>query len=452
MPDSVKNSNEVSHEPIKEDSEVSKGNLPKAAPRKIKDEDGGSRSEDSSNPFDGLEDEVASTNDEAEHIYAAINPETKSPKKSLDSGVPSTPPRRSDSVGSEESKYSTPLKSSEEAMIGLIKNFDETLSYDSRTPTDGSEKPLIPDNGSRGSVSIIDEDRFWPKVRHAVKEKEFVIPVVSAAMITASLAAYSAYTYLQDHAKFIAFITNNPKFITVPSAIAFSLFTIGMACAVSQFKNTREFQIQAKNADANMILDKVFECQPGNKIIKSVRLEYSNGTHSNFTFNIWKSRNNFIDIDEKVINRTSKIGSVINDRPLPVMLLTGVIVANLIIPSALYAIGGIDTVQHFYQNILANNIGLSIVIGSAILAVSALCLVVHDYRKTNCSNLACFHEGEIDSAQANRESRDKIERDRTVALGESHRKEDKCSSLILDQLIVQAHNFSDTLFTVHSIY
>lgn len=195
MPDSVKNSNEVSHESIGKDSEVLK-DAPKAAPRastpKKNDGDGESRSEDSLNPFDGLEDETVSANGGAEHIYAKVNRKTKSQEENLDSGVSSTPPlysdvlstppRRSDSVGSEKSSvYSTPLESSKETMRGLTENFDGTFSYGSHTPsttTDDSNRPLIPDDGSGGSVSITGKNRFWTIVSDVVKKKKFVIPIM----------------------------------------------------------------------------------------------------------------------------------------------------------------------------------------------------------------------------------------------------------------------------------
>lgn len=467
----VNGSDRVSHEPIKEGSEVSKDNLPKAAPRKINDGDGESRSEDSSDHFDGLEDKEqerpsakVSNNDEEEHIYTEVDRKKKSPKKSSDSGMPPTPPRRSDSVGSEGSEYSTPLKSSEDTMRGLTKK--GTFSCSSRTPstTDGSEEPLIPDNGSRGSVSITGKNRFWPRVEHVVKKKEFVIPTVSATTITIFLAAYSAYAYLQDHAKFIAFIESNPKFLTVPSAIAFSLFIIGMACAVSQFKNTREFQIQEK--DTNKILDQVLECQK-DKIIKSVELKYNNGRykgdiHSIFAFTILKSEDSFIklddsivkyegkfvNLDEQVNNKISRIGAVINGRPLPVMLLTGVIVANLIIPSALYTIGGINAVQNFYQNILANNIGLSVVIGSAILAVSALFFVVHYYDQTNCNNRSYVRTDLNDAKGINKELLGMVALKEEIALKQILSNYGTCCSSEVKEVIVETYNSGRDIYTI----
>lgn len=61
---------------------------------------------------------------------------------------------------------------------------------------------------------------------------------------------------------------------------------------------------------------KLIKYQPKDKVIKSVKLEYSNGTHSHFTLNAWKGKNNFINIDDKVISRRNEVESVIKDRPL----------------------------------------------------------------------------------------------------------------------------------------
>ena len=444
MPDSVQENSVI---------EIYGNNAPpQAAPRKNVMHENGNRSEvdqseellDDNNPFkDDIVSRSSGTGESTddmleEPIYARINPETKSPKKGLYSDVPPAPLRTRGTM--EESAES----------------FDEMSNNDSRISsyTDDSRQRLIPSNNSGGSsVNITGENRFWPKVRYAIKKKEITIPMVSATIITLPLAIYAAYAYLQNHAKFIAFITNSPKFITIPGAIALSLFVIGAACAINRFNNTREYQIQGESA--NEILEKVLECQSNKKIIKSVLLEYTNGTHSKFMFNVWESKNNIINVDEKVINRASRIGSVINDRPLPIMLLTGVIVANVVIPLSLYAIGGINSVQLFYQNILANNIGLSVVIGSAILAVSALCLYVHYYNKTNCANLGHFQEedrGIIEKDEniisINKKLVDEIKRERINVLGENHSKDPKCKSLTLEQVIVQSHNFPEAVYTI----
>ncbi|WP_265016513.1 MULTISPECIES: hypothetical protein [unclassified Wolbachia] len=187
--------------------------------------------------------------------------------------------------------------------------------------------------------------------------------------------------------------------------------------------------------------------QPENKAIKSVRLEYNNNTHSNFIFNAWESKNDFINIDEKVISRTNKIESVINNRPLFTALLTGVVAANIALPLLLYAEGGVNNVQKFYQNPLTNNIGLSLLIGSGVLALLVVCFGVHYYNKTNCTNLI-YSQEKINTESVNKKFIEEIKQERTEVLGENHSKDAKRSSLTLEQVVVQSHNCKDVVYSV----
>ena len=191
----------------------------------------------------------------------------------------------------------------------------------------------------------------------------------------------------------------------------------------------------------------MLEHQPKDKAIKSVRLEYSNGTHSNFVLNAWESKNDFINIGEKVVSRTNKIESVINDRPLFTALLASVIAANVALPLWLLATNGVNGVQKFYQNPLTNDIGLSLLIGSGILTLSIICLSVHYYRKTNCTNLI-YSQEEVDTKSVNEKFIEKIKRERTNVLGENHSKDAKRSSLTLEQVVVQSHNCKDVVYSV----
>ncbi|MFP3016382.1 MAG: hypothetical protein ACEY3H_02200 [Wolbachia sp.] len=307
------------------------------------------------------------------------------------------------------------------------------------TSEDGSEKSLSEfDTNSNAPLEGKKTNRTWPRAKYALQQKGFVIFGASAIILSTS----AALLYLQDKAKFIAFFTNSPKYITIPVIALAALLAISpILFAIRQFRDTAEHKTQEKNADG--ILDEVLKHQPEGKAIKSVRLEYSNNTHSNFVLNAWESKNNFINTDEKVVSRTNKIESVINNRPL----LTGVITANIAFPLLLYAEGGVNNIQKFYQNPLTNNIGLSLLIGSGILALSIICLGVHYYRKTNCTNLI-YSEGEIDSKDVNGKFIEEIKRERTNVLGENHSKDAKRSSLTLEQVVVQSHNCKDVVYSV----
>lgn len=187
--------------------------------------------------------------------------------------------------------------------------------------------------------------------------------------------------------------------------------------------------------------------QPKDKVIKSVKLEYSNGTHSHFTLNAWKGKNNFINIDDKVISRRNKVESVIKDRPLFTALLSSLVAANIVLPLLLYVEGGISSVQKFYQNALINNVGLSVLVGSSILALSMICLGVHYYRKTNCTNLV-YCEERIEPEKVNGKFIEEIKEARTKVLEENHSKDAKCSSLTLEQVVVESHNYKDVIYSI----
>ncbi|WP_338481720.1 hypothetical protein [Wolbachia endosymbiont (group A) of Nomada hirtipes] len=311
---------------------------------------------------------------------------------------------------------------------------------------DGSKKSLL----TNSKFNINDDailknkktNRFLPRAKYAMQQKGFIIFGASAIILSIS----AALLYLQDKAKFIAFFTNSPKYITIPVIALAALLAIGpIFFATRQFIDTEEHSIQKKDADK--ILAEVLEHQPKDKAIKSVRLEYSNGTHSNFVLNAWEAKQGFTNIDEKVITRTNKIKSVINDRPIFTALFTGVVAANIAFPLGLLATHGVNGVQKFYQNPLTNNIGLSLLIGSGILALSIICLGVHYYRKTNCTNLI-YSEEEIDPKDVNGKFIEEIKRERTNVLGENHSKDAKRSSLMLEQVVVQSHNCKDIVYSV----
>ncbi len=307
--------------------------------------------------------------------------------------------------------------------------------------TDDSEESLSL-NSDVGGTTNKKTNRFLPRAKYSMQQKGFIIFTASAIILSIS----AALLYLQDKAKFIAFFTNSPKYITIPVIALAALLAIGaIFFATRQFIDTEEHSIQKKDADK--ILAEVLEPQPKDKAIKSVRLEYSNGTHSNFVLNAWEAKQGFTNIDEKVITRTNKIKSVINDRPIFTALFTGVVAANIAFPLGLLATHGVNGVQKFYQNPLTNNIGLSLLIGSGILALSIICLGVHYYRKTNCTNLI-YSEEEIDPKDVNGKFIEEIKRERTNVLGENHSKDAKRSSLTLEQVVVQSHNCKDIVYSV----
>ncbi|UPA55358.1 hypothetical protein MWH06_01540 [Wolbachia pipientis] len=306
-----------------------------------------------------------------------------------------------------------------------------TLSTSSPEKNDNEETPLIKKEKKT--------NRVLPRVKYAVQQKEFLIFGVTVILLSASAG-------VQDKAKFVTFFANSPLYITMPMIAITSLLAIStIFCGIKQFRDTEECQIGGKNA--NETLNQVLKYQPKDKVIKSVKLEYSNGTHSHFTLNAWKGKNNFINIDDKVISRRNKVESVIKDRPLFTALLSSLVAANIVLPLLLYVEGGISSVQKFYQNALINNVGLSLLVGSSILVLSLIFLGVHYYRKTNCTNLV-YCEERIEPEKVNGKFIEEIKEARTKVLEENHSKDAKCSSLTLEQVVVESHNYKDVIYSI----
>ncbi|WP_265034933.1 MULTISPECIES: hypothetical protein [unclassified Wolbachia] len=434
----------LSYTPIGKDGKTSPGTSPIPAlrtsvPQKKDDE---SETSQSTNSFDNPNSDKEDNSPE-NHDYATVDFSKKTPKESLDSGIDNQSSGMKRSV-SQETEFSDPWDSNKtlEKLLGN-KFGDPGTPPTPFTPEDdadiessevGSETPLI--------SSSKKTNRFLPRAKYVMQQKGFVIFSATAIILSTS----AALLYLQDKAKFIAFFTNGPNYITIPVIALASLLAISpIFFAIKQFRNTEEHHIQKE--DANEILADVLEHQPKNKAIKSVRLEYSNGTHSNFILNAWEAKQGFINIDEKVVSRTNKIESVINNRPLFTALLTGVVAANIALPLLLYAEGGVNNVQKFYQNPLINNIGLSLLIGSGVFALLIICSGVHYYRKTNCTNLI-YSQEKIDPESVNKKFIEEIKHERTNVLGENHSKDAKRSSLTLEQVVVQSHNCKDVVYSV----
>lgn len=359
-------------------------------------------------------------------IDEPVDLNTKFLKKSLegsDSGIDNRSAEMSESCGNQGWEN-----------MSLNHDSPVTLSTSSSEKSDNEETPLIKKEKKT--------NRILPRVKYAVQQKEFVIFGIAAVALSAS----AALVYLQDKGQFIAFFANSPLYITMPMIAITSLLAIStIFCGIKQFRDTEECQIGGKNA--NETLNQVLKYQPKDKVIKSFKLEYSNGTHSHFTLNAWKGKNNFINIDDKVISRRNKVESVIKDRPLFTALLSSLVAANIVLPLLLYVEGGINSVQKFYQNALINNVGLSVLVGSSILALSVIFLGVHYYRKTNCTNLV-YCEERIEPEKVNGKFIEEIKEARTKVLEENHSKDAKCSSLTLEQVVVESHNYKDAIYSI----
>lgn len=372
--------------------------------------------------------------------YASTDKNKKTPKKSCDNKIDGQHPTLSRSV-SQETEFNEPCNRNE-SENETFENLSQHSDTPSTSPPSYTSRSSSQESSPTDREFKLQKNRFLPRAQYAIQQKGVVI----FGAVAIVLGTPTALVYLQDKAKFIAFFTNSPLYTIVPIIAVASLFAISpMLLGIKQFVNTKEYQTQGKNADE--VLDNVFRHQPEGKVIKSVRLKYSNGTHSNFVLNAWESKKGFVNIDEKVISKTNKIESVINNRPLFTALLTGVVAANIALPLLLYAEGGVNNIQKFYQNPLTNNIRLLPLIGLGIFVLLAVYLGVHYYRKTNCTNLI-YSEEKIDPKNVNEKFIEEIKRERTNVLGENHSKDAKRSSLTLDQVVVQSHNYKDVICSV----
>ncbi len=378
-----------------------------------------------------------------EPIYSKINQDTKSPKKVLegnDSGISgnSFGVQRSDLQKLKDNSISDREGASERSSIDTLSDISSNiLLHESDQTNSGgvnSETPLIKKEKKT--------NRILPRIKYTVQQKEFIIFGIAAVALSVS----AALVYLQNKAQLIAFFANSTIYVTIPIlAVALLVAISPIFCGIKQFRDIEECQVGRKNA--NETLNQVLKYQPKDKVIKSVKLEYSNGTHSHFTLNAWEGKNNFINIDDKVISRRNKVESVIKDRPLFTALLSSLVAANIVLPLLLYVEGGINSVQKFYQNALINNVGLSLLIGSSILALSVIFLGVHYYRKTNCTNLV-YCEERIEPEKVNGKFIEEIKEARTKVLEENHSKDAKCSSLTLEQVVVESHNYKDAIYSI----
>ncbi|WP_353271628.1 hypothetical protein, partial [Wolbachia endosymbiont (group A) of Rhorus exstirpatorius] len=361
-------------------------------------------------------------------IGEPVDLNTKFLKKSLEGGDSGIDNRSAEMTRSNSQVTEMSESCGNQGWENMSLNHDSpvTLSTSSSEKSDNEETPLIKKEKKT--------NRILPRVKYAVQQKEFIIFGIAAVALSVS----AALVYLQDKAQFIAFFANSVIYVTIPIlAVALLVAISPIFCGIKQFRDTEECQIGRKNA--NETLNQVREYQSKDKVIKSVKLEYGNGTHSHFTLNAWEGKNNFINIDDKVISRRNKVESVIKDRPLFTALLSSLVAANIVLPLLLYVEGGINSVQKFYQNALINNVGLSLLIGSSILALSVIFLGVHYYRKTNCTNLV-YCEERIEPEKVNGKFIEEIKEARTKVLEENHSKDAKCSSLTLEQVVVESHN------------
>lgn len=335
----------VSHTTVSENSAATP---PIPSPRKTALQTN-SASESSSDEERQKESNVANT----ETIYASIEPNTKSSKKS------------SDSVSA--SRSSSPLPSYQ---------------------TDGSENSLLGDNKKT--------NRFLQKVKYTMQKKKVTMPFVG--LITA--CCITSIVLAVKQREFIGFIGSiNP--VTIFVGVLASCLALGIMWELMQAVRTKEHKITKR--DTQEVLDEISNTlSKDEECIKSLVLKYSNGNRVYFTFHSLpekaKSNSNIVELTGQPIYYKSKVNSLINDRIWLPILGTVLITGNITFPLALYSTGGLSNIVSSYTN---PTIYWPIVAISGTLLLFTLACTIHHWSKTDFKDYLLLHKQNANSENPN---------------------------------------------------
>ncbi|WP_264686575.1 hypothetical protein [Wolbachia endosymbiont (group B) of Rhopobota naevana] len=335
----------VSHTTVSENSAATS---PTPAPRNTALQTN-SASESSSDEERQKESNVANT----ETIYASIEPNTKSSKKS------------SDSVSA--SRSSSPLPSYQ---------------------TDGSENSLLGDNKKT--------NRFLQKVKYTMQKKKVTMPFVG--LITA--CCITSIVLAVKQREFIGFIGSiNP--VTIFGGVLASCLALGIMWEFMQAVRTKEHKITKR--DTQEVLDEISNTlSKDEECIKSLVLKYSNGNRVYFTFHSLpekaKSNPNIVELTGQPIYYKSKVNSLINDRIWLPILGTVLITGNITFPLALYSTGGLSNIVSSYTN---PTIYWPIVAISGTLLLFTLACTIHHWSKTDFKDYLLLDTKDANSENPN---------------------------------------------------
>ncbi|TNK93527.1 hypothetical protein OUY_05885 [Wolbachia endosymbiont of Leptopilina clavipes] len=345
-----------------------------------------SASESSSDEERQKESNVANT----ETIYASIEPNTESPKKSRDNQTDSQHPTLSRSV-SQETEFNEPCNRNESE-----KKPFENLSQHSDTPStsppsykkDGSENSLLGDNKKT--------NRFLQKVKYTMQKKKVTMPFVG--LITA--CCITSIVLAVKQREFIGFIGSvNP--VTIFGVVLASCLVLGITWELMQAVRTKEHKITKR--DTQEVLGEILDTlKQDEKCIKSLVLKYSNGNRVYFTFHSLpekaKSNSNIVELTGQPIYYKSKVNSLINDRIWLPILGTVLITGNITFPLALYSTGGLSNIVSSYTN---PTIYWPIVAISGTLLLFTLACTIHHWSKTDFKDYLLLHKQNANSENPN---------------------------------------------------
>ncbi|MFP3025638.1 MAG: hypothetical protein ACEY3L_05120, partial [Wolbachia sp.] len=286
-------------------------------------------------------------------IYASIDPNTKSPKKSSDS-------------------------------VSVSRSPSPTPSY----KTDDSENSLLGDNKKT--------NRFLQKVKYTMQKKKVTMPfvgLVTACCITSIVLAVK-------QREFIGFIGSiNP--VTIFGGVLASCLALGIMWELMQAVRTKEHKITKR--DTQEVLDEISNTlSKDKKCIKSLVLKYSNGNRVYFTFHSLpeeaKSDPKIVKLTGQPIYYKSKVNSLINNRIWLPILGTVLITGNITFPLALYSTGGLSNIVSSYTN---PTIYWPIVAISGTLLLFTLACAINHWSKTDFKDYLLLHKQDANSENPN---------------------------------------------------
>ncbi|WP_264374973.1 MULTISPECIES: hypothetical protein [unclassified Wolbachia] len=402
----------VSHTTVSENSAATQ---PTPAPRNTALQTN-SASESSSDEERQKESNVNSS----EPIYASIEQNTESPKKSSDSVSVSRSP-------SQETVYSEPWNSQK-----TLENLKERVKANPTPPpsyqTDGSEKSLLGDNKKT--------NRFLQKVKYTMQKKKVTMPFVG--LITA--CCITSIVLAVKQREFIGFIGSiNP--VTIFVGVLASCLALGIMWEFMQAVRTKEHKITKR--DTQEVLDEISNTlSKDKKCIKSLVLKYSNGNRVYFTFHSLpeeaKSDPKIVELTGQPIYYKSKVNSLINDRIWLPILGTVLITGNITFPLALYSTGGLSNIVSSYTN---PTIYWPIVAISGTLLLFTLACTIHHWSKTDFKDYLL-----LDTKDANSENPNETANETAIKTVKSS--QEKISSKLL-QVVAERCGHPDITYIIN---
>lgn len=328
-----------------------------------------------------------------EPIYASIEQNTESPKKSSDS-------------------------------VSVSRSPSPPPSYH----TNGSEESFLGDNKKT--------NRFLQKVKYTMQKKKVTMPfvgLVTACCITAIVLAVK-------QREFIGFIGSiNP--VTIFVGVLASCLALGIMWEFMQAVRTKEHKITKR--DTQEVLDEISNTlSKDEECIKSLVLKYSNGNRVYFTFHSLpekaKSNPNIVELTGQPIYYKSKVNSLINDRIWLPILGTVLITGNITFPLALYSTGGLSNIVSSYTN---PTIYWPIVAISGTLLLFTLACTIHHWSKTDFKDYLL-----LDTKDANSENPNETANETAIKTVKSS--QEKISSKLL-QVVAERCGHPDITYIIN---